>query len=111
MGTKIAMLTAGAALLLAVTTAANAQNPPCGPRDALATALERGFGEQRLSHGVLDSGALLELWTAQDGSTWTLLTVRPDGIACVVATGNSWSMPTPRDVYFDGPPPPKRRNA
>jgi hypothetical protein len=111
MATKFAILTAGAALVFAATTATNAQSPPCGPREALATALEQGFGEQRLSHGVLDSGALLELWAAQDGSTWTLLTVRPDGIACVVATGNSWAMPTPRDVYFDGPPPPKRRNA
>ncbi len=111
MGTKISMLLAGTALLLGATSAANAQNPPCGPRETVATALEQGFGEERVSHGVLDSGALLELWAARDGATWTLLAVRPDGVACVVATGNSWTMPTPRDVYFDGPRPPKRRDA
>jgi len=111
MRTQSSMLIAGALFLLGASATANAQNSPCGPREAVATALEQGFGEERVSHGVLDSGALLELWAAHDGSTWTLLAVRPDGVACVVATGNSWTMPTPRDVYFDGPRPPKRRDA
>ena len=32
----------------------------------------------------------MELWTARDGETWTLIVTLPDGNSCVVGAGQDW---------------------
>ena len=40
--------------------------------------------------GVTNSGGLLELFSTEDGSTWTLIVTSPDGCAYLVAAGTDW---------------------
>lgn len=61
----------------------------CYPRDAIHAHLAQRFGEQPAGVGVA-AGQLVELLTRPDGASWTILVVRPDGLACPVAAGEDW---------------------
>ena len=49
--------------------------------------------------GVAD-GALVELLTAKDGITWTIILTSPKGVSCLVASGDGWRPLLP---VADGP--------
>lgn len=79
-----------AALPLAVAAApVNAQST-CGSRAELVRHLARNFHEAPAAAGIADNGALLEVFASRDGETWTVAVTLPNGIACLVATGQQW---------------------
>src|SRR5262249_36631800 len=63
---------------------------PCYPRDAILAHLAERYGERPAGTGVA-VGQLVELLTRPDGASWTILVIRPDGLACPVATGEDWT--------------------
>ncbi len=70
---------------------------PCYPRDAIHARLAERYGERPVGVGVT-AGQLVELLTRPDGASWTILVIRPDGLACPVAAGEGWTgvrAPTP----------------
>ncbi len=68
-----------------------AQGAPaiCTARDGLLTQLESKYGEIPVAIGIAD-GALIELLTAKDGITWTIILTSPKGLSCLVASGEGW---------------------
>ncbi len=68
-----------------------AQGAPtnCGVHDNLLTQLEQKYGEVTVAIGVAD-GALIELLTAKDGITWTIILTSPKGMSCLIASGEGW---------------------
>jgi len=67
----------------------------CAPRDELAAELARDYHETPRGSGIMaDGSALMEIYAAETGS-WTVIITRPDGLACVVATGDGWSAVEP----------------
>jgi len=62
----------------------------CASRDTLVGSLSSDFAEKPAALGMGDDGNLVELLTTKDGATWTILITTPDGISCVVATGQAW---------------------
>jgi len=85
---RVAHAAALAALALAGCRPAAAA-PPCIPRaDAIAMLAER-FGEAPIAIGAA-TGALIEVLVSADGATWTILIIRPDGTACMAASGTDW---------------------
>ena len=40
--------------------------------------------------GITSEGAVLELFTAGDGDTWTIVVTLPSGMSRIVATGQNW---------------------
>ncbi len=77
-----------------------AQGAPanCRARDGLLTQLEQKYGEVPVASGVAN-GALIELLTAKDGMTWTIILTSPKGISCLIASGDGWQplAPAPTD--------------
>jgi len=73
-----------------------AQGAPatCKARDSLLTLLEQKYGEVPVAIGVAD-GALVELLTAKDGMTWTIILTSPKGMSCLVASGDGWRLLAP----------------
>ncbi len=72
-----------------------AQGAPaaCGARDGLLSQLARKYGEVPVAIGVTGGaggGALIELLTAKDGLTWTLIRTSPQGLSCLIASGEGW---------------------
>ncbi len=65
----------------------------CAPHDRIVAGLEQRYGEVRQGAG-LRLGEMIELWASPEG-TWTLVAVRADGLACIVADGTDWMADAP----------------
>ena len=77
--------------LLSTTPArAQAATMGCGLRSDIAAELKQTHEENPIALGVTSVGTVMELWTARDGETWTLLVTLPDGSSCVVGAGQDW---------------------
>lgn len=86
-----------AALVLAILAGpASAQQIQCGHADLVRAALATGFQEARRFAG-LSRAAIIELWHSESGS-WTVLVIRSDGVACILATGEAGG-------FIAAPPP------
>jgi len=62
----------------------------CGPHTDVIKALGDKFHEKQSATALTSAGTLLEVLTASDGATWTIIVSRPDGLSCVVAAGQNW---------------------
>lgn len=79
------------ALAVAAAPLAAFAEPRClGQADALAD-LKARFDEDLRWSGLITNGQLLAVTLAPDGTTWTALVIRPDGLACLLAAGESWA--------------------
>ena len=90
-----AALTFATALVLgavAAAPAARAAQAPtaCGQHTDVIKALGDKFHEKQAATALTSAGTLLEVLTADDGATWTIIVSRPDGLSCVVAAGQNW---------------------
>ena len=85
------VLATGAAALLGAASPAQVQGAQsCGKRADLISFLAGGFREAPVGIGLTEQGLLLEIFASKDGETWTLLMTMPNGVACVVASGEQW---------------------
>ena len=75
-----------------------AQETICGKHDELVSRLESGYGETVRAVGVASPG-IVELFTSDDGASWTILVTQPNGVSCLLAAGESWE---PRVARGDG---------
>jgi hypothetical protein len=67
----------------------------CGKRGDVIAKLENKFSETRVSIGLANSGAVIEVYASKAG-TFTVLVTRPDGRTCLVAAGEHWENLKPR---------------
>jgi hypothetical protein len=63
----------------------------CNTRESLIDKLQNRYSENLVGIGLASSGSVFELMVSDEFGTWTLLYTTPDGIGCVVATGEVWS--------------------
>jgi len=71
----------------------------CGDHGKIVQVLKDKFKEKPISIGITKSGALIEIFAAENG-TWTLLVTRPPvppaaSVTCVVESGHSFETMTP----------------
>lgn len=66
------------------------QGTLCLPRETLVESLAAQFSESLAGGGLQSGTRLIELWRSKDSGSFTILLTRPDGISCVLATGQSW---------------------
>ena len=86
---KILLIVAGVLLILTgTTTPADAQSV-CAVHQTVVEKLKKTFDEQATSAGLSSNGGMLEVYTSPTG-TWTIVLTRPDGISCLMATGEHW---------------------
>jgi hypothetical protein len=62
----------------------------CAPYESVRRALFEQHGESAVGAGRDDRELVVQLFATSDGATWTLVIIRPDGIACLVASGLEW---------------------
>jgi len=63
---------------------------PCETRDNLITALAERYQEIPVALGVTNAGSLVEVLQNAAGETWTLIVTSPQGISCLVFSGDGW---------------------
>ena len=81
----------------------------CEPRSDVVSKLETVHGKTRAALGVGEHGRqVLELFVDAE-ARWTILITRPNGLSCVAASGDSWTVigtPAGQDVAMPGPAKP-----
>lgn len=63
---------------------------PCFPREDLIQKLENSYGEERSGSGLQSSSQVLDLWASPETGTFTIFITMPNGISCIIATGEFW---------------------
>ncbi len=84
------------AALFATTAAAEPGPPaaqtPCKPWREVAQYLGEHYSERPVAVGLQSDGSLLQVYAAPATSTWTLVSMRPDGMACLIGAGKAWEL-------------------
>ena len=89
-----------AVVLAALALPTQAHSPLCLPREILIAELALFFGE-RLEHVGSQGDSMVEIWVSDNGG-FTVLITRPDGLSCMIASGENWrsfrELPDIKDV-------------
>jgi hypothetical protein len=67
-----------------------AAGPPCGPREAVVAHLAERYGESRRAIGLAANSMVMELFAAETSGSWTIAVTRPDGVMCLIASGQGF---------------------
>ncbi len=67
---------------------------PCKPWREVAEYLSKRYAERPVAVGVQSDGSLLQVYAAPTTDTWTMVSMRPDGMACLIGAGKSWEQLT-----------------
>jgi hypothetical protein len=62
---------------------------PCAGRAEVVRMLREKFNESPIGHGLAETGAVAEVFTSSKG-TWTIVATSPEGLSCVIGSGQSW---------------------
>ena len=62
-----------------------------------ADELTRRFGEARRGSGLTANDMLIEVWHNDKTGSWTILLRHPNGLACMIASGQAWQDWSPPD--------------
>lgn len=81
-----------AILMTATATAASAQGRNCAPRDVVVERLAEKYGESRQSIGLGGQGMVMETFASLDSGTWTITVTMPNGLTCLMASGQSYEV-------------------
>ena len=63
---------------------------PCEQRDNLIAALAERYREAPIAVGVTNGGSLVEVLQSRTSETWTIIVTSPQGISCLVFSGDGW---------------------
>lgn len=86
-------LLATAILALATTAIATdtaAQTRNCADRARVVDRLTDQYGETRQSIGLGANNAVVEQWASSETGTWTITVTMPNGLTCLVASGQAF---------------------
>ncbi len=70
----------------------------CAERDAVLSALAKEYGEAPVAIGVIGSGGLVEVLSSGVNGTWTIILTSPQGLSCLIVSGEGWRPIEPRDA-------------
>ena len=76
--------------ILVLPASAAAEPKACSKRTEVISHLAKKFKEAPAALGLASNGGLVEVLTNGNGSTWTIILTMPNGISCLVATGEDW---------------------
>ncbi|MDE4189677.1 hypothetical protein [Phaeobacter gallaeciensis] len=80
------------ALLCLLPIAASAQGRNCAPREVVIKRLADKYGESRQSVGIGGQGVVMETFASTETGTWTITVTMPNGMTCLVASGQSFEV-------------------
>lgn len=61
----------------------------CGERGEVLADLEKTYAETPEARGLASNGSVIEVLVSPTGG-FTIILTRPDGLSCVMATGEGW---------------------
>ena len=82
-------LSLGFAGLILATQASHAA-PQCGQRTTVLAQLAERYGELRRGMGLAANNGVMELFASGDSGSWTITVTLPNGMTCLVASGEGF---------------------
>lgn len=64
--------------------------PQCNTHDEVQSQLAKKYNEHPISAGVTHNGGLIEVYATEDGATWSIVISGPNGVSCLVSSGEGW---------------------
>jgi hypothetical protein len=64
--------------------------PQCDQRGNVLRGFAEKYREAPVALGVTSGGNLIEVLATGDGATWSLIITDPQGLTCLVASGEGW---------------------
>lgn len=83
------VLTAAIIAISLISTSAIAQ-AVCNKRETVLEHLAAKYKEAPVGMGLASNGAVLEILSSKEGTSWTIIATQANGISCVIAAGESW---------------------
>ncbi len=96
-------LSFGVGAMILATGHAFAQQRQCADRARVIERLGSVYGESRQSIGLAANNAVVEVFASIETGTWTITVTTPQGMTCLVASGQSFEA-TPEDLLPTGAP-------
>lgn len=90
MKTTMFKLTMGFGILVLAAQQLQAQPRNCAPRATVLERLAEKYGETRHGIGLVQQGSVMELFASGETGTWTITVTMPNGLTCLVASGQSF---------------------
>lgn len=84
------MLFLATCFMLVSPTTSGAEPAVCSSRADILSQLSQKYKEAPVAVGLANSGALIEVLTSSDGTTWTIVLSMPNGTTCLIAAGSDW---------------------
>ena len=85
----------------AIISIANAQ-AFCSTRADITAQLADKYAEISVAMGISRGGGVMEVLSAPNGDTWTLILTMEDGQSCVITEGSDWRRRAMPVVGIDG---------
>ena len=63
----------------------------CGSREKFVSHLAEKYKEVSQGVGVSSPTQVVEFWASEDTGTFSIFVTYPNGISCIIATGNNWT--------------------
>lgn len=80
-------LAAGAML---AATASDAARQACADRERVVERLAEKYGESRQAMGLGANNGVVEVFASSETGTWTITVTMPNGVTCLVASGQAY---------------------
>jgi len=78
-----------------VAPAAAQGGPFCAPVKKVFSHLEK-MGEEFSSGGQVDDNRIVVVMATPDGSSWSMVSIDTNGVACLIAAGSNWDDGKPK---------------
>ena len=90
---------------LATTATAQQSAVPatCADRGQALNHLAVKYAEAPVAMGLASNGSVLEILTSRSGESWSILVTMPNGMTCLIASGENWEKVAPQTAGIDGP--------
>ncbi|OHC74519.1 MAG: hypothetical protein A3G18_11170 [Rhodospirillales bacterium RIFCSPLOWO2_12_FULL_58_28] len=62
----------------------------CATRLDIIDKLSSRYSEAPTAIGLADNGSVVEVFSSTTESSWTIIVTTPDGISCLLASGENW---------------------
>ena len=84
-------LSIGIGAMLLATQHSFGQSPRnCGERSNVVARLADKYGESRQMIGLGANNSVVEIFASQESGTWTITVTLPNGLTCLVASGQAY---------------------
>lgn len=81
-------------ILASATQAFSQSQRNCGARQQIVETLAERYGESRQSIGLGSNNQVVEVFASLETGTWTITVTMPNGMMCLVASGQSYESVT-----------------